>query len=95
MINDRPGDPCVSVPSTDHDDADTQALWTTDDVVAYLGLRTRASARAQLSAWGIRPCDREPGRSGLNRYQPQPIREIHQKRRGQGWRAAARRQEAQ
>lgn len=85
----------MSAPRTGQDGVDTEALWTTDDVVEYLGLRSRASARAQLSAWGIRPCDRQPGRSGLNRYYPQQIRERHQKRRGQGWRGASGQQEAQ
>lgn len=61
-------------------------LWTTDDVATYLKL-TRASARAQLSAWGITPIARQPGRKGLNLYDANQVREHAQKRPGRGYRS--------
>jgi len=62
----------------------SEARWTTDDVARFLNLGTRASARAQLSAWGIAPTGRQPGRSGQNLYDPAPIRERASRRPGRG-----------
>lgn len=46
-------------------------LWTTDEVAAYLGYtgdQARKIVSNQLRRWGLEPYDREPGRSGQNRW---------------------------
>lgn len=61
--------------------------WTTDEVADFLQLGSRASARAQLSAWGITPCGRQAGRAGLNLYDADQVRARACQRPGQGYRS--------
>lgn len=65
---------------------DDPELWTTDQVRAYLNLTTRASARAQLAAWGIQPVAREPGRAGQNLYPAATVKARKTAGRGRAWR---------
>jgi hypothetical protein len=62
----------------------TERRWTTDDVMAFLGLGSRESARDWLSTHGIQATGRQSGRSGLNEYDEDDVRAAAAKRPGQG-----------
>lgn len=61
--------------------------WTTDDVRAFLGLASRESARDWLSTHGIAAIGRQPGRAGLNEYDPDTVRTVAAERPGRGYRS--------
>lgn len=67
-------------------ETEQQEPWTTDQVATYLGLKTRAAARAQLAVWQINPIGRQPGRSGQNLYNPGEIKQRKLARVGRGYR---------
>lgn len=45
-----------------------EELWNTEQVRVFLGAKSIRSAMGTINRLGLQPVDREPGRSGMNRY---------------------------
>ena len=75
--------------------------WTTDDVSVYLGYlssnelaegpketveKARRTTARTLSRWGVKARSRQPGRGGMNLYDPGEVRAARADRPGQGYR---------
>lgn len=48
--------------------AGDEELWNTERVMVFLGARSIRSAMGTINRLGLEPFDREPGRTGMNRY---------------------------
>lgn len=61
----------------------TDELWTVVDVAGFLGVAVK-SADTQLRRWSVAPVSRQPGRGGMNLYDPREVRRAYTARPGQG-----------
>jgi hypothetical protein len=59
-------------------------LWNTDRVREELGAKTIQSASRTLQRLRIKPVSREPGRSGMNLYDPAEVNAAIAARPGRG-----------
>lgn len=54
--------------------SESRELWSTERVRQELGAATIRSAGTMIVRLGLKPVSREPGRSGMNLYEPAEVR---------------------